>query len=331
MKSSYINKILERTNDIPDIKAIIVNREGTNIINYITNSEPLPINSITKTIVAILLGIAIKKGIIASEYEEVNLLEYNKFKNYECSKSEIFKNLKNNKINIKELLTMSSGIDLDEKIIFKNEDWLDYLIKRGVNPEKKGSFNYKGISSHLLGILISEKSGISLAKFANEYLFKPMDIFFDIDNLETKTIEYELSSNRWISSRAWDVDINGNNLGSFSLRLRAEDLSKIATMMLNCGEWNGKEIVSKNYIRNMISKHVKAPGYGYYGYQGWYKKIRKLDVFSGMGIHNQYMTIAPKKRLSITILSKSIRRISKGNEDSIEKIYIEILKNELCN
>lgn len=304
----YYYDLIEKLENESEIKAVLINRNGESKFRYINDSSPIPINSITKTIVAILMGIAIKEGYISSVEE------------------------KHSGIKIRELLTMSSGMDWEESYLFETDNWVEKIKSCPILEEKRGIFQYNGGSSHILGKLISDRTNMKLEDFADKYLFEPLGINFKQYYKEVETMEYDLTERKWTSTKVWDKDPQGNNIGSFSLRLKAEDLEKIGILLVQKGKWQGKTIVEKDYINDMFLPSVKAQGFGYYGFQGWIKKIRGKAVYSGIGINNQYMTVIPENGVVIVFLTESKKRETEGRAKSngIENLYINILMNEVA-
>lgn len=311
-KNEYYEQLVNDLRKESEIKAVLINRDGQQKFRYINDNSPIPVNSITKTIVAILVGIAIKEGYIDSVEEPV-----------ECF---------GGKANIEDLLTMSSGMKWEESYLFEADNWIERICSCNISEEMKGVFQYNGGSSHLLGKIISDRSGMRLEDFADKFLFTPLGINFKEYENEIETVEYELTERKWISKDAWDKDPQGNNIGSFSLRLKADDLEKIGMMLASKGIWSDIKLLEEEYVEEMIFPSVRAKGLGYYGYQGWIKKIRGKTVYSGIGINNQYLSVIPEDRTVIVFLTESRLRLSESGTESksIENLYINVLMNELA-
>ena len=66
---------------------------------------------------------------------------------------------------------------------------------------------------------------------------------------------------------------NGKIAAAAGLRLRPRDAAKIGQLVLNRGTWNGKQIVSADWIEKSITPRFQAAGYFggtmFYGYQWW--------------------------------------------------------------
>ncbi|MDO5707567.1 MAG: serine hydrolase [Andreesenia angusta] len=290
---------------IENLEAKILYRDNKIIESFGNIDKKVPINSITKTIIAILIGIAKTNGIIEDIKDPAN----HYIREYDIDQ----------RISIESLLTMSSGINCPENLLYNSNDWIDTISNSEVLEEKIGKFEYRGASSHLLGKIISDSADMSLEDFAIEYLFNPLGIDYDKDSEE---IDYYIEDRLYKSKRTWDIDPKGNNMGSFALRLSANDLLKIGRMILDKGIVKGKRILSEDYIKASFKPQIKAENYGYYTYQAWFKNIKGYKVYSAIGIDDKYMSIIPEKNTILIFISK-IKREKKTI--SIQKSYIESL------
>lgn len=258
-----------------------------------------PVNSITKTVVSILMGIALDRGCIGSLDDDI---------------SEYIPEAQ--RVSIRSHLTMTSGMDWSEGLIGE-ASWKGHICSKKIVEDRAGVFQYNGGSSHLLGISISNASGMSLEDFAKEHLFDPLGIELAED---VSRLEYRLSSYGWKRALAWDRDPEGYSIGSFGLSLKVGDLLKLGSLILGGGVWNGKRVVSKEYLEDMIKPHVKA-GLLHYGYHIWVKKTRGVATVSALGYGNQYLTLLPEHDAVIVILSEN-----DGEQSSeIEKRHGELI------
>lgn len=301
-------------NDLNEIAEKLISNEKCNCLTVLKGGEILfegygesidsetvqPINSITKTVVSILVGIALDKGYIESLEDDISAYVPGA-----------------QKVSIKEHLVMASGMDWDEGLI-EELSWKNYICSKAIVEDRIGSFAYNGGSSHLLGIAISRATGMSLEDFARKYLFGPLEI----ELLETAPyLEYKLSSYSWERRLGWDRDPEGYSIGSFGLSLKARDLLKLGRLLLDKGVYGGKRIVSSEYTEEMLSPRVKA-GLLHYGYQIWIKKTRGVSTVSALGYGNQYITVLPEHEAVIVMLSENDGKQS----DEIEKLHGQLVK-----
>jgi CubicO group peptidase (beta-lactamase class C family) len=128
-----------------------------------------------KSITSILIGIAIDKGFINSVHAPVVpiLPEYQDFKNPDPRKNEI---------TIEHLLNMTSGLDCDdwnqqtESQMQRSDDWVKFTLDLPIVNDPGSHGSYCTGCAVTLGRIIENESGLSLQKFADKYLFKPLNI-----------------------------------------------------------------------------------------------------------------------------------------------------------
>lgn len=271
------------------IHAIKVHMNGETILdksynNY--NKEMIHgIYSCTKSILSILIGIAIDKDIIKIVDEKVvDLLpKYKKF----------FKDGKE-KMTLKDLLSMRSGIEWDEFTGFgKNEGiWSEFLssedaaecvLSKAQEEKPSTGFNYNSGVSHLLSVIIENNSELTSYEFAYKYLFEPL-------NIKKEDIE-------------WDVDNKGIVYGGHGLSMKIDDLEKIGIMILNDGVYYGKRIVSRSWIKESTLSHsINTRGYAGYGYQLWKGSISGNDFYGAFGHGGQRVYVFEENDMVITFL-----------------------------
>lgn len=247
-------------------------------------SDKWNIRSATKSIISILIGIAIKEGFINSIEDNLGVLF--------CDHPSISSDDDKKSITIKQLLTMKSGLSTVDKGIepiklIKSKDWVDYILKRPLQSSPGTKFDYNSANTHILSAIITKTTGMNSAMFAKKYLFDPLGI------------------NEFI----WDNDPKGNSFGGGNLYLKAKDLAKIGFLLIHNGNWKGKEIVSENWIRESMGKyHYWDYGF-HYGYL-WYIKDEtdeatesKYITYSAAGAGGQKLLIFPE--LNIVLVAYS--------------------------
>ena len=210
--------------------------------------------SASKSVVSLLVGIAIDRKLIASVDEPVVKF----FPEYKAVKQAGW-----DTIRLRHLLTMSSGIKWDETLPWsdpKNDephlafdpDPLRYVLSKPVAAPPDTLWTYNGGGTDLLGNLFERTSGKPLEAFAREALLGPIGI----TDFEWK-----------------NYPKNGKIAAAAGLRLRPRDAAKLGQLVLNRGAWNGKQIVSADWIEKSITPRFQAAGYFggtlFYGYQWW--------------------------------------------------------------
>lgn len=233
------------------------------------------IQSCTKTVTAILTGIAIDKGIIKGEDQKVSELlpKYINESSDERSKSLTVEHLLSGKLG-KKWNEMGHPGTNDQLIAeWEREDTIKYFIDKPFDSNPGEKFTYSSMGPHMISQIISDKTGKSEAKFAEENLFKPLGI-----------TKYE-----------WP-DKNGVSIGGHGLKITPTDMAKIGVLILNKGKWEGKQIVSEQWITKMTTRNSDGgmPTEEGYGYLTWLGTSHLLDVQMASGLGGQYIFVIPK-------------------------------------
>ncbi len=239
--------------------------------------------SAAKTIIALLIGIALDEGKIKSLNEPVA--------NYIPE----FNNMGRNVITIRHLLLMASGLDWEESgsnpISEAAEgyftDDLYGLVTRQLVVEKPGvRFNYQSGNSQILGILLSKATKMPLSKYMEEKLWKPLGA----------------------SSEAyWSMDDEGGIEKSFCcFYATAKDYALLGRLLLKKGNWNGKQIISKGFMDELIKtpdlKFDEGTPNQRYGLHTWVYYNQGNPVHYFRGFRGQYILTIPKDNLIIVRL-----------------------------
>lgn len=244
-----------------------------------------PIYSVTKSIIATLIGIAIQEGYINSIHDKV--LEF--FPDFE------FENANGSKqdMTIYHLLTMTCGLDWNEWWVSYNsinndltavkttEDWVQYILDKPMADEPGTVMNYNTGASHILSAIITQAYGNSTEAFAIKYLFEPLGI----------------------TKYSWLVDSSDITRGGEGLSLRAIDMAKIGYLYLNNGTWNGVSIVNSDWIENTTTAKVNFDYEFSYGYQWWIYRNNPTKTYFAWGWAGQRIFVIPEKDLVVIFTS----------------------------
>lgn len=238
--------------------------------------------SMTKSIVSLLLGCALDDGSVKSIDDPVS--EY----------IPEFNTPSNKDLTIKQLLTMSSGLNWDEgyssvisattKAYYGSE--LDKQVLDLKVTEKPGvQFKYLSCNTQLLAILLENATHKRISDYASEKLWKP------------------LGAGR---SALWSLDKpDGSEKAYCCFNTNARDVARLGQLVLNKGKWHGKQIVSEQYITDAtqpadwLKDERGVKQLDYFGYHFWLVSFRGERVIYARGILGQYMFIIPSKNMVI--------------------------------
>ena len=270
--------------------------------NGYTKDDAIHIASATKSITAILVGIAIDKGIIESV--EQNVLDY--FPEYQMKRGE--KTLP--QIKIKHLLSMTAPYKFKSEPWTKvcmSEDWTKAALDlMGGRAGLTNTFQYTSLGIQVISEIIARRSNTSMLQFANKYLFEPLQINERTEYVVGNKEEHmDFVTRKIPQDECWFSDISGNATAGFGLCLSAEEMAKIGQLCLYLGEYNGLRIVSQQWIEQMLMVHA-LPGQRYqgmkYGYF-WWIIDEDEKIYSAIGDSGNVIYLDMTRKLVVAIAS----------------------------
>ncbi len=244
--------------------------------------------SVTKSVTSTLIGIAIDRGHISSVEQSMLAL---------LPKQTVADAEKKKAITVKDLITMRSGLDCGllpaEKELYdmvQTGNYVQSAIDLPLALEPGSKYAYCSGNMHLLSAIITETTGLSALDFAKEHLFGPLGI----------------------QQAFWPADAQGISHGWGDLRLHPHDMARIGYLYLNRGMWDGKQIVSPQWVEQATQPHSSPSEDEGYGYGWWLQSISPTDhlVFaSGRG--GQMIYVWPAKEMIVVLTGGGydIRRI----------------------
>ncbi len=264
--------------------------------------EQHDMRSVSKSVVGLLVGIAIAQGKMKGVDTPV-------FDNYPGLAE--FATPPKRAIKLHHVLNMSTGLAWHETAAtygtFANDEtrlFLDWRIPRVVLKRELFAapgelYNYNGGNTALLADLLEQQTGETLANFARKHLFEPLGI------------------QQW----TWVRDPWRRNISFAGLRLRPRDMLKIGRVLRERGAWQGKQIIPADWIERSMRAYAKtANGLGY-GYQ-WYSGVvvnqgANVSWYGAMGNGGQRLFVVPDLELTIAMTaggynSSSIGRAQMG-------------------
>jgi len=256
--------------------SIVIIQNGKTIHRQFYNSKTeddlFNIQSITKSIMALLIGIAIDKGYVKS----VNQTISNFFPEILNDKDTL-----KNQITIRHLLTQTSGLkdfeypQLDKWVNDFNPTNL--ILSQPLITKPGIVYQYNTAATHLLSAIIHKVSNVQTAKFAEDNLFNLLGV----------------------TTYKWGKLKDGyNDGGGLSLWMKTDDLAKIGELLLNYGKYNNQQVISEQWVNELFSKENKLKAlcglkdslHGYCWYEADYKN-QIINYAAGYG--GQFIFIFP--------------------------------------
>jgi len=284
--TAEVNRIVNEFKEIGTVNSLIIEQENRRIVeeyfDSMNSKRTNNIKSASKSILSLLIGIALDKGFLDSTEQTIDEFFPEWFdENPDSVKASI---------TIKDLLTMRSGL---ETTSFHNygrwvlsKNWVQFALEQPVTGRPGGRMIYSTGTTHLLSAILTKASGMSTRKFAKRYLFKPMDI--------------EIGG--------WDLSPEGYYMGGNNMALRTEALFKIGRMVMDMGVYKGNQIVSSNWIVESFKVYTRSNFNPYdYGYLWWRRKTAGYEVAFAWGNGGQYILMIPELDAVIAITSDNNR------------------------
>lgn len=241
----------------------------------------VPSFSMAKSVTSILIGCAIDDGLIQSVEEPIT--------NYipELAKNGF------EKVTIRHLLQMTSGIDFNESYVNPFGDAASFyyglnlrknIEKMKLDTEPGLSFDYVSGNTQLLGLVLERAlKDRTVTSYLQQKIWTPLGM------------EYDAS---------WSIDREKEGLEKTfcCLNARARDFAKLGRLYKNKGHWNGKQIVSQEWVEASTRLDTTDGSASYYQYQWWMPTPG--EDFMAQGILGQYVYVHPAKDLVIVRLGK---------------------------
>lgn len=274
-------RMLEMTKSInqqeyKNVHSILIARNGVTVyeqyFNGFNRDSLHDSRSSFKSVTSLLLGIVLDRGLI----KDVNLPVYTLFQ----EDTTLYIDSRRKKISIKDLLEMRSGFDCDEwtgdgkdceSVMDKTKDWVKFSLSLHMKNDPGREWAYTSCDPMIISGVIRKTSGMSVMDFSARYLFDPMGI----------------------TKYKWTLDPSGNGMTAGSFYILPRDMLKIGQLVLNKGTWNGKRIISEEWLKASTTATIPIPEYSfmkvsrssigiprqtYYGYY-WYNEMVKTNAF----------------------------------------------------
>ncbi|MFT5074389.1 MAG: CubicO group peptidase (beta-lactamase class C family) [Patiriisocius sp.] len=250
---------------------------------YFGNTELHTMQSVTKSVLSVLYGVASQRGVLPpADSPALALLTGRKFADPDGRKA---------KITLSDLLTMRSGLAWDEEnypytdlrndaaVMEASSDWVQFVLDKPMAMDAGSSYLYNSGVTMVLGEILEQLTGQKLAAYAEKELFEPLGI----------------TESFWKHSPKGLADVEGG------LYLSPRDMAKIVRLYQQGGRWNGRQIVPEQWVHNSLVPATVStyPGediyeqWGY-GYQWWvFTDYLGQTAWGGSGYGGQYPVVVP--------------------------------------
>jgi CubicO group peptidase (beta-lactamase class C family) len=235
--------------------------------------------SLAKTLVGLLIGVALKENAIAS-VDDLAETYVPGLKDTEYGRTPI-----------KALLLMSSGVSFSEDYDSRSSD-INKLARLTIEPGSPGSlsavkqfntrlsppgvrFSYSSAESLVLGLVLAAATKRTVSDYTAEKLWQPMGAEADA---------------------TWNIDGTGQEITFAYVNAVLRDWARLGLMLANHGNWNGKQVVPADWLRASAADALPTTSpLAKYGYQIWYSADTRR--FSLQGLRGQFVFVDPDLKL----------------------------------
>lgn len=308
-----------RKNKIAAIDSLLVVRNGYLVVDeYFNGSRPDDLHTLqsdTKSVTSLLIGIAAQQGMISSLDQKVLgfFPEYRRIRNVDDLKSAM---------TLRDLLTMRTGLDWGEdpyqgSPLFQLNncqcDWLKFVLDWPMREPPGTRFEYNSGGVILLGGVIRNVSGMPTDVFAQQKLFDPLGI----------------AQVRWYYGEPDNLPHMGGGLN-----MKPRDMAKLGYLVLRRGLWEDKQIVSREWLDESMQHHVRNPRrLGShpvdYGYLWWLLPVdgvgatqgEQVDIYTASGARDQWIFVIPRYDMVVVVTGNTVSTFAQP----VDFLYTDIL------
>ena len=246
------------------------------------------LQSVTKTITSAIIGVAVTRGDFPSlDTPVLSFFDASKVANVDDRKR---------RMTVRHLLTMTAGLDWNEGLSYadprntatqleKSDDWVQFTIDRPMSEEPGTRWNYNSGASELLAYIFRKATKMDVEEYGARYLFAPLGI------------------ERWYWKRI-PVGLADTEGG---LYLEARDLAKIWYLFMRAGMWDGRRIVSPEWVKSSIAPAIAvspAPNAPKYGLKWWLAPDPRDStrfIWAGSGFGGQIPLAFPNDDMVVVV------------------------------
>ncbi len=228
-------------------------------------------HSMSKTVTGMAVGIAVDDGVLDTDELLVDIFPEIAYKDKRFAK-----------ITVEHLLSMTAGVSFSEAGVVTETDWTKAFFASSMRFAPGESFLYNSMNSYILGRIVTRRMGKELSEVVCERIFAPLGI----------------------ENYFWEKGPEGYTKGGWGLYLSPESWGKLGEMIRLCGVFEGRRVLSEEWVRYSTDTHGISPhanGDFNYGYQVWVGRTSEEILFNGM--LGQNVWICPKNNMVVVLTS----------------------------
>jgi len=313
-----VNGVIDKT--YADVHSILIYHKGALLLEEyfygFDRNRPHEMRSFTKSVISLLAGAAIDRGLLRANEPVLARLPYSSFGNPDPRKA---------KVTLTHLLSNQSGFDCNEYDrsslgnevnLFETQDWVKTFVDLPMVSDPGTAARYCSGGFYTAGKIVERASGKPLPEFADKVLFRPLGI--------------ERSDWKW--NFALDLS-QRNEFGQIFLRPR--DMLKLGILIHDRGKWKDRRVVSASWIDAAVARQsrIDESDYGLGIWHRWYNVQspagdRRVDTIMLSGNGGQKVYVVPSLELIVVSTGTAFFVDSPVNEMMTQVLLPALMKNE---
>lgn len=243
--------------------------------------------SVTKSVTSCAVGFAVQEGLISLDEKLTDVFP-------DELPEKVSDHLK--KAVVRDLLTMHLGQKEGslmgvQRPLYEEDNWVKLSLAIPFVYEPGTHFVYNNVGPYLAGMLVQRRAGCDLISYLTPRLF----------------------SHLGIKRPTWETDPLGNSFGAGGLFLTLSELHKLGLFYLNKGMWNGKQLLSREWIEESTKQYAPDAPYAYLFWRG------KYNSFRADGKYGQFSIVLPDHDAVVSVVAEC-----RKTEELMAAIYEEI-------
>ncbi len=300
---NFINSIEENINEL---HSLMILKDGKKIASgwWAPYSKEFPhiLHSLSKSFTSTAIGIAIDEGKLSLNDRVISFFPEYKTDNIDPK----FKEMR-----IRDLLTMTTGEKKEiSPFLNKNQDWAKLFVNSKLDFLPGTYYKYNSYATYMLSCIIKKITDQNLEDYLNPRLFIPLGI----------------------KKPSWGKCPRGISYGGWGLKLKTQDIAKFGQLLLQNGKWEGKQIISEDWVKMATSKQVENKYSQFavdwkqgYGFQFW---KNRYNSYRGDGAFGQYCIVLPDKKMVIAITG-SVQNMQRVLDIFWKELYSNLNSTEI--
>lgn len=275
-------ELLSRADELPRLRSLLVSVDNELVEEHYYHGASAGrvanLKSVSKSIISLLVGIAIDLGQIPSVDQSITDYFPEHFsQSADSEKSEI---------TIENLLAMQAGLETTSNRNYgrwvQSSNWIRHILTRPMVDRPGGRRIYSTGNTHLLSAILAEASGMSTLEFGRRHLAEPLGF----------------------SLPAWYRDPQGVYFGGNEMQMTPRAMVSIGQLVLACGMHEGTRVVSEQWVEASLEPRSRSERSGReYGYGWWMRTLAGYQTYYAWGYGGQFIFVIPQVRMVVAMTS----------------------------